>query len=117
MKTHQVPMSVTQGEEASDVDGDRADGERRGELHDGHAALRRNRADIRVRRRRGRQNERQGADLTIVTVQRSAKVCAPGLVNFIPAVGYHFCLNLTAGFMQPGASTLADLCNCNVANL
>ena len=26
-------------------------------------------------------------------IQRSAKVDAPGLVNFIPAVAYHFCLN------------------------
>ena len=43
-------------------------------------------------------------------IQRSAKVDAPGLVNFIPAVAYHFCLNLPAAFTKPGASTLADLC-------
>ena len=43
-------------------------------------------------------------------VQRSAKVGAPGLVNFITAVAYHFCLSLTTAFTQPGASTLANLC-------
>ena len=26
----------------------------------------------------------------------------PGLVNFVPAVAYHFCLNLLAAFSQPG---------------
>ena len=26
----------------------------------------------------------------------------PGLVNFVPAVAYHFCLNLPAAFSQPG---------------
>ena len=40
-----------------------------------------------------------------IRVQRLAKVCAPGLVNSIPAVAYHFCLNLTAAFTQPGAWT------------
>ena len=45
-----------------------------------------------------------------IRVQRLAKVCAPGLVNSIPAVAYHFCLNLPAAFTKPGASTLADLC-------
>ena len=43
-------------------------------------------------------------------VQRSDKVDAPGLVNFITAVAYHFCPNLPAAFTQPRASTLADLC-------
>ena len=28
---------------------------------------------------------------------------APGLVNFVPGVAYHFCLNLHAAFSQPGA--------------
>ena len=32
------------------------------------------------------------------------------MVNYITAVAYHFCLNLSAAFTQPGASTLADLC-------
>ena len=44
-------------------------------------------------------------------VQRLAKVGAPGLVNFTTAVAYHFCPSLPAAFMQPGASTLADLCS------
>ena len=43
-------------------------------------------------------------------LQRSAKVGAPGLVNYIIVVAYHFCPSLAAAFMQPGASTLADLC-------
>ena len=44
-------------------------------------------------------------------VQSSAKVGAPGLVNFITtAVAYHIGPSLPAGFTQPGASTLADLC-------
>ena len=32
------------------------------------------------------------------------------MVNFVPAVAYHLCLNLPAGFTQPGAFSLADLC-------
>ena len=47
-----------------------------------------------------------------VLVQRSAEVGAPGLVNFITAVAYHFCLSLAAAFTQPGASTSAVLCTC-----
>ena len=42
--------------------------------------------------------------------ERSDKFGAAGLVNFIPAVAYHFCLNLPAAFTKPGALTLADLC-------
>ena len=45
------------------------------------------------------------------TVQRLAKVGAPGLVNLIADVAYHFCPSLPAAFTQPGAATLADLCN------
>ena len=45
------------------------------------------------------------------SVQRSAEVGAPGLVNFITAVAYHFCPSLPAAFTQPGTSTLADLCS------
>ena len=36
------------------------------------------------------------------------------LQAFVPAVACHFCLHLTAVFMQPGASTLSDLCIINV---
>ena len=45
-----------------------------------------------------------------VKVQRSAKVGAPDLLNFVPAVDYHFFLNLPAALTKPGTSTLADLC-------
>ena len=45
-----------------------------------------------------------------IDLQILAKVGASGLVNFITAVTYHFCLNLPAAFTQPGAPTLADLC-------
>ena len=38
-----------------------------------------------------------------------AKVDAPGSVNVVNAVAYHFCLNWPAAFTQPGASTSADL--------
>ena len=35
-------------------------------------------------------------------IQGSARGWPPGLVNFIPAVAYHFCLALPAEFTQPG---------------
>ena len=34
-------------------------------------------------------------------VQGSAKRRSPGLVNFVPALAYHFCLNLPAAFTKP----------------
>ena len=43
-------------------------------------------------------------------IQRSAKVGAPGLLNFITVDAYHFCTSLPAAFTQPGAPTLADFC-------
>ena len=36
---------------------------------------------------------------------------APGLVNSITAVSYHFCPSLPAAYTQPIAPTLADLCS------
>ena len=39
-----------------------------------------------------------------------AKRWVPGLVNFVPAVAYHFCLNLPAAFTQPRAHLLAESC-------
>ena len=33
-----------------------------------------------------------------------------GLVNFVPAVAYHFCLALPAAFTQPGDHFLAEVC-------
>ena len=43
-----------------------------------------------------------------VSIQGSANPRAPGLVNFVPAVAYHFCLNLPKKFSQPGVRGLAD---------
>ena len=39
-----------------------------------------------------------------------AKVLFPGLVNFVPAVAYHFCLSLPASFSQPGNGNLGHPC-------
>ena len=44
------------------------------------------------------------------SVQSSAKRWTPGLVNFVPAVAYHFCLALPEAFTQPGTRLLADPC-------
>ena len=38
------------------------------------------------------------------------KFGAPGLVNFVPAVAYHFCLALPAAVTQPGDFLLAEPC-------
>ena len=43
-------------------------------------------------------------------VQGSANPRAPGLVKFVTAVAYHFCLNLPRAFSQPGVRGLADPC-------
>ena len=32
------------------------------------------------------------------------------MVNFVPAVAYHFCLNLPAAFSQPGARLILEPC-------
>ena len=40
--------------------------------------------------------------------QSTAKRWAPGFVNFVAAVAYHFCLALLVAFMQPCARLLAD---------
>ena len=40
--------------------------------------------------------------LSFSLLQGSAKRLRPGLVNFAPAVAYHFCLNLAEKFSQPG---------------
>ena len=44
-------------------------------------------------------------------VQRLAEFDAPGLVNVVHAVAYHFCLNLPAAFSQPGKGLLEIPCN------
>ena len=43
-----------------------------------------------------------------VELQGSANRLWPGLVKFVPAVAYHFCLNLPPAFTQPGLSLLAE---------
>ena len=48
--------------------------------------------------------------LPSILLRRSAKVDAPGWVNFVSAFVYHLCLSLPAAFTQPGTSTLADIC-------
>ena len=45
-----------------------------------------------------------------VDIQGSAKRWSPGLVSFVPALAYHFCLALPAAFTQPGACLLAEPC-------
>ena len=47
---------------------------------------------------------------TMDNMQGSAKWRAPGSVNFVPAVPYHFCLALPAAFTQPGDHLLAEPC-------
>ena len=37
----------------------------------------------------------------------------PGLVNFFPAVAYHFCLNLPAAFSQHGNGLILRPCIVN----
>ena len=44
------------------------------------------------------------------TVQGSTNRRALGLVNLVPALAYHFCLNLPAAFTQPVARLLVDPC-------
>ena len=46
----------------------------------------------------------------LVTIQGWAKRRSPDLVNFSIAVAHHFCLALSAAFMQPGAHLLAEHC-------
>ena len=50
-------------------------------------------------------------------IQGSAKRRSPGLVNFVIALAYHFCLALPAAFMQPGDHLLADPCTVVVFSL
>ena len=56
------------------------------------------------------EDEWNEVNLTVIDIQISAEVRAPGLVNFITAVAYHFCQSLPEAFTQPGVSTSAELC-------
>ena len=53
--------------------------------------------------------------IVVALVQAWAKVSFPGLVNFVPAVVYKFCLNLPAAFWQAGNVNLAHPCGLVVA--
>ena len=46
----------------------------------------------------------------MLPVQGSPERLRPGLVNFVTAVAYNFCLSLPAAFTQPGCSLLAGPC-------
>ena len=50
----------------------------------------------------------KGNGSAIRKIQGSAKSQSPGLVNFVCAVAYHFCLALPAAFAQPGDHLLAE---------
>ena len=43
-------------------------------------------------------------------IQGSAIGRTPGLVEFVPAVAYYFCVALPAAFLQPGARLLTKSC-------
>ena len=43
-------------------------------------------------------------------LQGSPERLRPGLVNFVTAVAYNFCLSLPAAFTQPGCSLLSGPC-------
>ena len=45
------------------------------------------------------------------SLQGSTNRRAPGFVNFVLALAYHFCLNLPAAFTQPGARLLVEPCS------
>ena len=52
----------------------------------------------------------QVVSVPFLSLQGWAKVSFPGLLNFVPAVAYHFCLNLPAAFSQPGNGNLLHPC-------
>ena len=59
--------------------------------------------------------------ICVPDVQGSTNRRAPGFVNFVLALAYHFCLNLPAAFTQPGARLLVEPCTsyilCSVHSL
>ena len=50
-------------------------------------------------------------------IQSSTNRRAPGFVNFVLALAYHFCLNLPAAFTQPGARLLVKPCSVEQGSL
>ena len=51
------------------------------------------------------------------SLQGTSKRPFPGLVIFVPAVAYHFCLNLPEAFSQPGNSCLEGPCSRNILDI
>ena len=67
-----------------------------------------------------RASQRQPMNSTSKWTRTECKWCTglitrlfPGLVNFVPVVAYHFCLNLSAAFSQPGISLTEKPCTKN----
>ena len=48
----------------------------------------------------------------MMILQGSAKRWYQGLVNFVTALAYHFCLTLPEAFTQPADHLLAEPCSC-----
>ena len=80
-------------------------------LYDGHGG-RRMGPEMRDRRRKGFffSDALKFSPRGQARAQRSAKVGAPGLVNFINAVAYRFCPSLPAAFTQPTVHLIAEPC-------
>ena len=53
---------------------------------------------------------RRVRETKFISVQDSTNRRAPGFVNFVLALTYHFCLNLPAAFTQPRARLLVEPC-------
>ena len=77
-------------------------GEKRGELY----LCRRNVTELQFK---AESVEKKREDFD-VDIQGSANRWSTGLVSFVPALAYHFCLALPAAFTQPGACLLAEPC-------
>ena len=80
-------------------------------LYDGHGG-RRMGPEMRDRRRKGFffSDALKFSPRGQARAQRSAKVGAPGLVNFISAVAYPFCPSLPAAFTQRTVHLIAEPC-------
>ena len=61
-------------------------------------------------RSRTKKNQEYVADKWFWVIQGWAKFPFPGLVKFVPAVAYHFCLKLPEKFTQPVYHFLAHHC-------
>ena len=48
--------------------------------------------------------------ISCISITELRKIFVRGFVKFVPAVAYHFCLNLPATFSQPRTKTFSQLC-------